>query len=266
MPRLALGIEYDGSAYSGWQAQAHAPSVQAVVEQALTAIACTPVSVTAAGRTDAGVHACGQVVHCDVPVERPDRAWVRGVNSHLPADVGVRWVRRPGTAFDARRSASARRYRYVLQASPLAPVLLRHQVAWTWKRLALAPMRAAAGCLLGEHDFSSFRAAGCQARHPVRRVHGIELSQAGDLFIFDIEANAFLHHMVRNIVGSLMQVGAGEQPPEWMAQVLRQRDRREAGITAPAAGLYLLGVRYPQRFGLPDPAPGPAFASSSGAE
>ena len=266
MPRLALGIEYDGSAYSGWQAQAHARSVQAELERALAAIACRPVAVTAAGRTDAGVHACAQVVHFDVSVHRPERAWVRGVNSHLPDDIGVRWVAAPGDDFDARRSGLSRRYHYVLQASPLAPVLMRHRVGWTWKTLTLEPMRAAARHLLGEHDFSSFRAAGCQAKHPVRTIVDVQLERQGEFIVFEVEANAFLHHMVRNIVGSLLLVGTGERPADWLAELLSARDRRLAGVTAAPQGLYFLGVRYPARFGLPAPLPGPLFASSEAAE
>ena len=228
MPRLALGIEYDGSAYSGWQAQAHARSVQAELERALAAIACRPVAVTAAGRTDAGVHACAQVVHFDVSVHRPERAWVRGVNSHLPDDIGVRWVAAPGAAFDARRSALARAYRYLLVDAPLRPVLLRERVGWTWRRLDADRMQLAARHLLGEHDFSSFRAAGCQAHHPVRRVESLVVSRRDGVIAFDITANAFLHHMVRNIVGTLMAVGAGEAAPDWVADVLAGRDRCRA--------------------------------------
>ncbi|MBY5268977.1 tRNA pseudouridine(38-40) synthase TruA [Spiribacter salinus] len=261
MPRIALGLEYDGSAYRGWQTQAHAVAVQSELEAALAEIAGHPVRVTAAGRTDAGVHACSQVVHFDTEAERPDRAWVRGVNTHLPADIGVRWVAHPGKRFDARRSGVARRYRYLLQSSALAPVLMRNRVGWTWKALDLEPMRAAVGCLLGEHDFSSFRAAGCQARHPVRTVTEVSLERRGSLIALEIEANAFLHHMVRNVVGSLMVIGSGERPSGWLADVLQARDRRVAGVTAPAAGLYLLGVRYPAPFDLPGPATTPAFAS-----
>jgi len=266
VPRVALGIEYDGTAYRGWQTQRHAVSVQDALERALSAVAAVPVSVTAAGRTDAGVHACGQVVHFDVPVDRPRRAWIRGVSSHLPPDIGVRWAAFPGDQFDARRSGTARRYRYLLQGSPLPPVLLRNRVGWTWKSLSLRPMQQAAECLIGEHDFSSFRAAGCQARHPVRHVREIAVYQQSDLIVVEVEANAFLHHMVRNIVGSLLMVGAGEQTPDWLARVLAARDRRLAGVTAPAGGLYLLGVRYPERYGLPGPFPGPAFASAGGAK
>lgn len=260
MTRIALGIEYDGTAFSGWQRQKHARSVQGCLEQALAAIAEHPIEVTAAGRTDAGVHACGQVVHFDTTAERPDRAWLRGVNSQLPDAIGVRWVRDPGAGFDARRSGLSRCYRYLLLDDPLSPVLWRDRVGWTYKRLSVEPMHLAAQMLVGEHDFSSFRAAGCQAHHPVRRILSINVKREGRLIAIDIEANAFLHHMVRNIVGSLMVIGSGEQPPEWLGEVLAARDRRVAGITAPAAGLYLLGVRYPADHGLPDPAPGPVFA------
>ncbi len=260
MTRLALGVEYDGSGYSGWQRQHHADSVQARLEQALAAIARHPVEVVAAGRTDAGVHACAQVVHFDTPVVRPGRAWVRGVNAHLPPDIGVRWVAWPGDDFDARRSGLYRSYRYLLLDTPLRPVLLRDRVGWTWKPLDAARMQAAAGDLIGEHDFSSFRAAACQAHHPVRRIQSLRIARHDGVIAFDITANAFLHHMVRNIVGTLMLVGAGEKPDDWVATVLAARDRRRAGMTAPAEGLYLQGVGYPERFGLPGPPPGPVFA------
>lgn len=260
MPRLALGIEYDGTAYSGWQAQDHAPSVQAAVESALAQIAQHPVSVTASGRTDAGVHALAQVVHCDVAVERPLRAWVRGVNAHLPPDIDVRWAQRVHSQFDARRSAQSRRYRYILCAQPTRPALHRHRVGWTYKPLAAAPMQQAASCLIGEHDFSSFRAAGCQAKHPVRNIHSLSVSAVGPFIHIDIEANAFIHHMVRNIVGTLLPIGAGERPVDWLAEVLATRDRTQAGITAAAAGLYLVGARYPVSDGLPELPSPPSFA------
>lgn len=264
MSRLALGIEYDGTAYSGWQAQDHAPSVQAAVENALAQIAQHPVSVTASGRTDAGVHALAQVIHCDVAVERPLRAWVRGVNAHLPSDIGVRWARAVDEHFDARRSAQARRYRYILCAQPTRPVLHRHRVGWTYKSLCVTPMQQAATCLIGEHDFSSFRAAGCQAKHPVRNIHALSVSAVGSLIHIDIEANAFIHHMVRNIVGTLIPIGAGEQSAAWLGEVLAARDRTQAGITAAAAGLYLVGARYPVGFGLPEIPQPPAFACLRG--
>ncbi|MEX0385590.1 tRNA pseudouridine(38-40) synthase TruA [Spiribacter onubensis] len=260
MTRLALGVEYDGSGYCGWQRQHHADSIQTRLERAVAAIARHPVEVVAAGRTDAGVHACAQVVHFDTPVSRPGRAWVRGVNSHLPPDIGVRWVAWPGDDFDARRSGRSRSYRYLLLDSPLRPVLLRDRVSWTWKPLDVGRMQAAAGHLIGEHDFSSFRAAACQAHHPVRHIQSLRIARHDGVIAFDITANAFLHHMVRNIVGTLMAVGAGEKPDDWVASVLAARDRRRAGVTAPPEGLYLQGVRYPERFGLPGPPPGPVFA------
>jgi len=260
MSRLALGIEYDGTAYSGWQAQDHAPSVQAAVENALAQIAQHPVSVTASGRTDAGVHALAQVVHCDVAVERPLRAWVRGVNAHLPPDIGVRWAQTVHAQFDARRSAQSRRYRYILCAQPTRPVLHRYRVGWTYKSLSVKPMQQAATCLIGEHDFSSFRAAGCQAKHPVRNIHSLNVSAVAPFIHIDIEANAFIHHMVRNIVGTLLPIGAGERPVDWLAEVLAARDRTQAGVTAAAAGLYLVGARYPVSDGLPELPPPPSFA------
>jgi tRNA pseudouridine38-40 synthase len=260
MPRVALGLEYDGSAYRGWQRQAHAPSVQACVEQALAAVACEPIEVHAAGRTDSGVHACGQVIHFDTLAQRPDEAWLRGVNTHLPGDIGVRWVRYPNADFDARRSAYARRYRYVVRDDVLPPVLWRARVGWTWKPLDAARMHRAAQCLIGEHDFSSFRAASCQAKHPWRRLREITVERRGRCVVVDVEANAFLHHMVRNIVGTLMQVGCGERSHDWVAAVLAARDRREAGATAVAQGLYFLGVCYPPARQMPEPDVGPVFA------
>ncbi|AGY92409.1 hypothetical protein SPICUR_07230 [Spiribacter curvatus] len=264
MTRLAIGVEYDGSGYSGWQRQRHADSVQVRLDQALSAVACHPVQTVAAGRTDAGVHACEQVVHFDTDASRPDRAWVKGVNAHLPADIGVRWVAHPGNGFDARRSGVSRAYRYLLIDSPERPVLLRDRVGWTFRALDAGPMQQAAEALLGEHDFSSFRASACQAQHPLRRVETLTVRRRQGLVVVDIQANAFLHHMVRNIVGTLMPVGAGERSVDWVGGVLAARDRRRAGITAPAAGLYMVGVRYPARFGLPDPPAGPIFAPAWG--
>ena len=266
MTRVVLGVEYDGSAYSGWQRQHHADTVQARLEQALAAVACHPVTTVAAGRTDAGVHACEQVVHFDTHATRPDRAWVRGVNTHLPGGIGVRWAVQSVGGFDARRSAASRRYRYLMVDRPTQPVLLRNRVGWTWRSLAVEPMQQAAVALLGEHDFSSFRAAGCQAHHPHRRVDALGIHRRHGVLVFDIRANAFLHHMVRNMVGTLMRVGAGDHPPDWVGQVLAARDRRRAGVTAPAAGLYLVGVDYPARFGLPVPPKGPVFALTEGDE
>lgn len=249
--RIVLGLEYDGGGYSGWQRQRHARSVQAEVEAAVSSVANEGVGVTAAGRTDSGVHATHQVVHFDTLAERPDRAWVRGVTTNLPEDIGVRWVREADEGFHARYHALSRQYRYVLLSDSRRPVLNRHRVSWTWKPLALAPMQQAAACLIGEHDFSSFRAVACQARHPVRRIERIDIGQQDRYTYIDVEANAFLHHMVRNIAGSLIAVGAGERPPEWLGEVLAARDRTIAGITAPAAGLYMTGVSYPSGYDIP---------------
>ena len=237
MTRLALCVEYDGSGYSGWQRQRHADSVQARLEDAIGAIARHPVEVVAAGRTDAGVHACAQVVHFETSAVRPDRAWVGGVNSHLPPDIGTRWAAAPGEDFDARRSGLSRSYRYLLLDAPLRPVLLRNRVSWTWKSLDVERMQLAAMPLIGEHDFSSFRAAACQAHHPVRRIESLRITRQDGIIAFDITANAFLHHMVRNIVASSMALGGTPQPPSAMRKSL---DRAPTGRAALIAVAYLL--------------------------
>lgn len=257
--RLALGIEYDGSGWSGWQHQPHAPGVQWAVERALARVADHPVSVVCAGRTDAGVHATAQVIHFDTPAQRPLHAWVLGGNSHLPEGVSILWARPVGDDFSARFRATARSYRYVILNRPVRPALWARRVTWWRRPLALAPMQDAARHLLGEHDFSAFRAIGCQARHPRRIVHHLTLQRQGDLIYLDVRANAFLHHMVRNIAGTLLRVGQGEAGPDWVGEVLAGRDRRRAGITAPAAGLYLTGVEYPACHGLPASPPPPVF-------
>lgn len=258
--RIVLGLEYDGGDFAGWQRQEHARSVQAEVEQAVSVVANERVGVTAAGRTDSGVHATHQVVHFETTAERPGRAWIRGVTTNLPDDIGVQWVREVDDTFHARYSALSRAYRYVLLSDSRRPVLNRGRVAWTWKALDTEPMQRAAAYLIGEYDFSSFRAAACQARHAVRRIHHLTIEASGAFTYIDIEANAFLHHMVRNIAGSLMVVGSGERPPEWMAEILAARDRTVAGITAPAPGLYMTGVSYPQSHGLPSRGWLPRFA------
>jgi len=249
--RLALGLEYDGSAYNGWQLQSHAPSIQTALNHALSAVAAAPVSTLAAGRTDAGVHALGQVVHFDTPVARDPRAWQLGANSQLPDDIAVLWVREVPAGFHARYSALSRSYRYLVLNRPVRPALER-QRAW-WVRLPLdeAVMAEAAGLLLGEHDFSAFRAAGCQAKSPVRRLLALDVRRQGELLVIDCRANGFLYHMVRNIVGSLVRVGLGEAPPGWIAGLLAGRDRKVAAPTAPAQGLYLAGVEYPPGLDLP---------------
>ncbi len=253
--RYALGIEYDGSAYCGWQHQDHCRAVQTQVERALSAIAAEAVSVRCAGRTDTGVHALNQVVHFDTTARRPLRAWVEGVNTQLPDDVRVHWVRPVPDDFDARFSAVARQYRYVIHNHATASALLRGRVAWVRDRLDAGAMHRAAQALIGEHDFSSFRAAGCQARHPVREVQMIRVGRRGDLVVVDIRANAFLHHMVRNIVGSLIRVGKGEQAESWLGGLLALRDRTQAAETAPAGGLYFVTAIYPDALAIPRRAP-----------
>ncbi len=252
MARIAIGIAYDGTDFAGWQRQNRERSVQDEVDKALAKIAAAPVAVTVAGRTDAGVHADAQVAHFDALCPRSERSWVLGANRHLPADVALLWARPVPEDFHARFRAVARVYRYLVRESAVRPVLDRRRCAWIRERLDLSAMQTAAAVLVGEHDFSAFRAAGCQARSPWREVKRIELWRAGGLLQIEVEANAFLQHMVRNIVGSLILVGRGRRRPVWMAEVLAEGDRRRAGPAAPARGLSLIGVRYPERFGLPN--------------
>jgi tRNA pseudouridine38-40 synthase len=249
--RIALGIEYDGSRFHGWQTQPAGNTVQDVLQAALHQIAGVPALVTCAGRTDAGVHAREQVGHFDADVERPESAWVRGVNALLPESVAVLWARRVAQDFHARYSALARRYRYVLISRPVRPALAAHYAGWTHAPLDLEAMRRASLCLAGEHDFSSFRSSECQAKSPVRTLHELAIEQAGERIDFTFRANAFLHHMVRNIVGSLVHVGKGARPPEWLREVLDARDRRLAAQTAAPQGLYLESVTYEPRWQLP---------------
>ncbi len=249
--RIALGVEYDGSGFSGWQSQPGGNTVQDVLESALAAIANQAVRVVCAGRTDAGVHATAQVVHFDTGVGRPVIAWVRGVNAHLSAAVAVRWARPVDEAFHARFAAQARAYRYVLLNRPERPGLLAGKVGWCHRPLDLTSMQAAAACLLGEHDFSSFRAAECQAKSPVKTLYRFDIARAGDLVIFDCCGNAFLHHMVRNLVGALVHVGMGRESPAWFAGLLAARDRRLGAPTFAPDGLYLTGVHYDEKWALP---------------
>ncbi|WP_079420565.1 tRNA pseudouridine(38-40) synthase TruA [Thiomonas intermedia] len=249
-----MGLSYSGTFYCGWQSQPGGCGVQDHLERALAQfLGCTPRTVCA-GRTDARVHALGQVVHFDTPLQRETSSWVRGVNAFLPRDIAVQWARTElPAAFDARRSAFQRRYRYILRQHPVRPAIDQARVGWTHRPLNLDLLRAAAQSLLGEHDFSAFRSSECQARSPVKTLHAIEIARHGDYVVFDLRANAFLHHMVRNIVGSLLAVGNGAKPVSWLAEILERGDRRLAAPTFMADGLYFLGPDYPAEFGLPPP-------------
>ncbi|MEO6968971.1 MAG: tRNA pseudouridine(38-40) synthase TruA [Rhodanobacteraceae bacterium] len=249
--RYALGIEYDGTGFFGWQRLKHGPSLQAAVEDALSFVADHPVAVTCAGRTDAGVHARCQVIHFDSDAQRGERAWTLGATTRLPPQIAVRWTRAVAPDFHARHAARARRYRYTLLNRAVRPALDARFASWERVPLEAGAMHDAAQALVGEHDFSAFRAIACQAAHARREVLGIDVRRDGECVIVEIEANAFLHHMVRNIVGSLLQIGRGERQREWIAQLLHQRDRSIAGATAPAQGLIFVGPRYPAEWGLP---------------
>lgn len=249
--RIALGLEYDGSRFQGWQTQPARNTVQDSVEAALAQIAGAPVPVVCAGRTDSGVHAREQVVHFDTGAERPDTAWVRGVNGLLPDSVAVLWARRVPPGFHARYSATSRTYRYVLISRAVRPALSARYAGWTHAALDVASMSEASRCLIGEHDFSAFRSSECQAKTPVRTVHEVSIQRSGDRIDFVLRANAFLHHMVRNIVGTLVHVGKGARSADWVRDVLQSRDRSLAAQTAGAEGLYLESVRYDASWELP---------------
>ena len=249
--RLALGISYNGQAYEGWQSQASGRAVQDHLEAALTRFAVHPVSTVCAGRTDAGVHALMQVVHFDTEREREEFSWIRGTNRYLPGDIAVEWARVVPDAFHARAVAIARRYSFVIRESVVRPSVDAGRVGWVFRPLDGEAMRQGAQFLLGEHDFTSFRASACQARSPVKTLHRIEITQRGAYWRFDFEANAFLHHMIRNLMGCLLVVGQKQQPPAWMAEVLRARDRDAAAPTFPAAGLYFMGPMYQDHWQLP---------------
>lgn len=256
MTRLAAGIEYVGTRYCGWQIQKHSDSVQAELEAALSRVADHPVRVTAAGRTDTGVHALGQVVHFDSPARRDPQGWALGTNTHLPPDISVRWVQPVSDQFHARFSARARRYRYLIHNARTRSGLWSDRAAWVKRPLDETLMQQAAQGLVGEHDFSAFRGSGCQSKSPVRTVHEIRFSRREELVVMEIRANAFLLHMVRNIVGSLMQVGVGDRDPAWIAQLLVQGQRTLAGMNAPPGGLYFTAAEYAPEFAIP---PVPSF-------
>ena len=257
--RIALGIEYDGARYFGWQRQREVRSVQQELEKALSVVANAPIEVQCAGRTDAGVHGTGQVVHFDTQASRKVVAWTMGANANLPKDITVRWAKEVDDEFHARFTATARRYRYVIFNNALRPAILGSGVSHYHGTLDAEKMHQAGQQLLGENDFSSFRAAHCQSRSPWRNMMHLHVSRHGNYIVIDIKANAFVHHMVRNIVGSLIVVGKNEQPPEWIGWLLQQKDRKLAGATAKAEGLYLVDVDYPEVFELPRVAIGPLF-------
>ncbi|MCX7174265.1 MAG: tRNA pseudouridine(38-40) synthase TruA [Proteobacteria bacterium] len=249
--RIALGIEYDGASFHGWQSQPHGNTVQDALERALTEVAGHNVRLTCAGRTDTGVHALGQVAHFDCTAERPDNAWVRGTNAHLPASVAVRWAQPVDGEFHARFAARSRSYRYVLYNHAVRPALNHGHVGWCHRPLEVDRMQQGAALLLGEQDFSAFRSAECQAKSPTKMLYQADVARRGDMIVFDFRASAFLQHMVRNIVGALVVVGRGKQAPAWIAELITRRDRTLAAPTYSPAGLYFAGVEYEPRWHLP---------------
>ncbi len=249
--RIALGIEYDGSHYCGWQSQSGVATVQDTLQAALTEIAASPIVVSAAGRTDTGVHGLEQVVHFDTQVPRPLQAWVRGVNAVLPRSIVVRWAHPVAAEFHARFSAEGRSYRYLLLNRSTRTALHAGKVGWYHLPLDVQAMRAAAQYLIGTHDFSALRAAECQAKSPIKTLRSLDIQREGDMLVFDVSADAFLHHMVRNIVGCLVYVGKGKYPPAWLGEVLAGRDRRLAAPTFAPDGLYLRHIQYEAKWGLP---------------
>ncbi|MEE8495020.1 MAG: tRNA pseudouridine(38-40) synthase TruA [Xanthomonadales bacterium] len=253
--RYALGLEYDGCAFLGWQIQRQQPTVQACVEKALARVANHPARVTCCGRTDTGVHALGQVAHFDSDADRSERSWILGLNSHLPAAASALWIRQVDEGFHARFSAFSRSYRYVILNRWIRPALDANRKSWCRTPLDADKMQDAAQLLLGEHNFTSFRASACQATHAVREIQQISVQREGDTISLEVTANGFLHHMVRNIAGSLIRVGLGEASPEWVGEVLARQDRTLAAPTAAPEGLYFVSARYPEQYDFPAPAP-----------
>jgi len=250
--RLALGLSYRGQAYHGWQSQPDGRTVQDALERALKAFAAEPVATVCAGRTDSGVHALNQVVHIDTGIERDPFSWMRGCNRYLPNDIAVQWCRPVAATFHSRNSARGRRYRFIVLESPTRPALEHGLVGWVFRPLDVDAMRAAAAHLIGEHDFSSFRAAECQSPTPVKTLRRIDIERRGAYWRFDFDANAFLHHMVRNLMGCLLAVGSGRHPPGWMAEVLAARSRDAAAPTFPPEGLYFIGPYYDAAHAIPE--------------
>jgi tRNA pseudouridine38-40 synthase len=255
LKRIALGVQYDGTPWHGWQTQPAGGTVQDALEAAMKKFALADIATACAGRTDAGVHALEQVVHFDTPLEREMFSWVRGVNAFLPPSIAVRWAKDVSSSsaetFHARFSATARTYHYVIYNHPVRSPLWSGKAGWVFRPLQVEPMRAAAQYLLGVHDFSSFRAAECQAKSPIKTMHDIHIERSGDLVVFSLKASAFLHHMVRNIVGSLIFVGTGNQPAQWLRELLDARERSRAAPTFMPDGLYLAKIDYDARWGLP---------------
>ncbi len=249
--KIALGIEYCGYQYYGWQRQAIPNTVQEHVEKALSAVAAEQINITCAGRTDTGVHALQQVIHFDTAVERELHAWVLGANTKLPADIAVTWAKQVSDDFHARFSALNRTYQYLILNRRARPAIFNGRVTWECRSLDVERMRLAATRLQGKHDFTSFRAAACQAKSPVRTVHSLEIHRLENWFLLTICANAFLHHMVRNIAGVLMMIGSGKQEVSWCEEVLLAKDRTAGGVTAPPDGLYLVNVEYPEQYAIP---------------
>ncbi|MCK4710202.1 MAG: tRNA pseudouridine(38-40) synthase TruA [Gammaproteobacteria bacterium] len=258
--RIALGIEYDGSQFAGWQQQkGDVRTVQTCLEEALSKIADQTIQVICAGRTDTGVHALNQVVHFDFDQTRDPKAWILGLNTYLPDDISAIWMREVSVEFSARFSAFERSYRYVIQHRVGRPALLNKRVAWRYGDLDIAKMHEAAQAMIGEHDFTSFRSSQCQAKTATRTMLSLNVTRDGGFIYFDVCANAFLHHQVRNIVGSLLEVGKTVKPVNWIADLIELKDRKQAGPTAPAAGLYLVNVKYPQEFDIPECHKPPVF-------
>ena len=250
--RVALGVSYRGQAYQGWQSQPGGNTVQDKLELALSRFADDKLRVICAGRTDTGVHALNQVVHLDTAIEREPFSWVRGTNRYLPADIAVQWAQPMPEAFHARFSAQGRRYVYVLRESPVRPAVEAGSVGWSLRALDASAMRSAAGLLLGEHDYSAFRSAECQAASPVKTIRTIAITRRGAYWRFEFDANAFLHHMVRNLMGCLLAVGSGARAESWLLEVLKSKDRRLAAATFPADGLYFIGPYYDAAHAIPN--------------
>ena len=250
--RVALGLEYDGTSYNGWQRQRSGTGVQQRVEEALSRVANEPIEAVCAGRTDTGVHASGQVVHIDTQSERSGRGWLLGANSNLPDDINVTWAAPVDAGFHARYSATSRSYRYLILNRLQRSALHRHRAWWLFEPLDAERMHEAAQALLGEHDFSAYRAAGCQAAGPTREITSIGVRRDSDWIAIEMTANAFLQHMVRNVTGTLVAIGRGDESTDWAAEVLASRDRTVGGVAAPPHGLTLVQVEYPAEFNLPE--------------